>query len=309
MKKLLIKLLIGFLLPWTVTAYALPHEGYVKVPGAGLYYHTIGNGTPVIILHGGPGLDSSYLLPQMGKISQKYQAIFYDQRGSGKSIFSSLDAKYFNLNQFVEDLEQIRQTLGYDQVIIIGHSWGSLLAMAYAIKYPQHTKALILMNSAPATSAGHAAFAREYEKRVKPISKQIETIVKSPAFIQGDQKTFGYFCRLVFKKYLYKESDVNKLSLNFSSTTAKNQTTIQTFFSKELFGKNYNFTNGLNKLNIPTLMIHGDVDPIPLWTAKQTSEAIPNAKLIVIKNSGHFSYVENEKQVFTEINNFISRLN
>ena len=309
MKKLLIKLSISFVLMWSVTAHALTHEGYVKVPGAELYYQTMGNGSPAIILHGGPGLDCSYLLPQMGKISQKYQAIFYDQRGSGKSVSTKLDAKYFNLNQFVEDLEQIRQTLGYDKVIIIGHSWGSLLGMAYAIKYPQHTRALILMNSAPATSAGQAAFAKEYEKRIKPISRQLEMIVKSPGFIQGDPKIFDQFFRLVFKTYLYNVSDVNKLSLNFSATTAKNQTTIQTFFSKGLFEKNYNYTRKLNKLNIPTLVIHGDVDPVPLWTEKQTAAAIPNAKLIVIKKSGHFSFVENEKQVIDEINNFINGLN
>jgi proline iminopeptidase len=306
MKRYLTSLAICLLLLWNITAHALSSSGYVKVTDANLYYQKSGQGTPVIVLHGGPGLDSSYLLPQMEKIGKQHQVVFYDQRGSGKSIAGSLDAKYFNLDQFVQDLEQLRQTLGYNKIVLIGHSWGGMLAMAYAIKYPQHMSALVLMNSEPSTSEGFTAFAKKYEKRVKPISKKIEAIVKSPPFTQGNQQTFDRYCRLIFKTYLYNKDDVNKLSLAFSSLTAKNQLKIGAFFSKGLFEKPYDLRKELNKLNIPTLVIHGEADPIPLWTAEQTTSAIPNAQLIVIKKSGHFSYAENEKGVFTAITDFIN---
>ena len=144
----------------TTSAYA--QSGYVSVDGAKLYYQTIGKGTPVIMLHGGPGLDHTYFLPQMRKIGEKHQAVFYDQRGSGKSESTSLDSKDININQFVQDLEHLRQALGYEKVTVLGHSWGGLLAMNYAIKYPEHTKALILMNSAPATMGGWTAFEKEF---------------------------------------------------------------------------------------------------------------------------------------------------
>lgn len=306
MKKCLL-VVTGFLILVTLASQIHASDGYIPVTDAKLYYQKIGKGIPVVILHGGPGLDSSYLLPQMKKLGEKYQVVFYDQRGSGKSFPTQIDVKYFKLNQFVSDLEHVRQTLGYKKMVLVGHSWGSMLAIAYAIKYPQHTTALILMNSVPLTSAGFTAFTKEVEKRIKPISNQMNEITQSTAFMQGSQKAFSEYCRLLLKTYLYKKNDVNKLSLNFYPTTAKNQVKIEALFTKELFEKYYDFRPELKKLHIPTLVIHGDVDPVPLWTAQQITNAISQAQLVVIKKSGHFSYVEKEMMVFSAITAFIKK--
>lgn len=292
----------------TITTQAISHSGYVPVDGGKLYYQVVGKGSPIIIVHGGPGLDQTYLLPQMMELGKKHQVVFYDQRGSGKSLPTDLDIKFVNMNQFVQDIEHIRQTLGYKKIILVGHSWGGMLAMSYAINYPQYTQALILMNSMPATSGGFDAFIKEFKQRMEPIQHQIDTITQSQAFINGDPVAFKNYCRLLFEKYLYKESDIQKVSLNFSSETAKNQGKIEAVFSKSLFETKYDIRSKLNQLKIPTLVIHGDADPIPLWTAKQISEAIPKAQLIVIEKSGHFSYAEKSKNVFSAINRFMDQL-
>jgi proline iminopeptidase len=284
------------------------HSGYVSVDGGKLYYQVMGKGSPIIVVHGGPGLDQTYLLPQMIALGKKHQVVLYDQRYSGQSLPADLDTRFINMRQFVQDIESIRQTLGYKKIILIGHSWGGLLAMSYAINYPQYTQALILMNSTPVTSVGFDAFIKEFKQRMEPIQHQIDTISQSQAFVNGDPMAFENYCRRLFEKYLYKESDIQKISLNFSSETAKNQGKIEAVFSKLLFETKYDIRSKLNQLKIPTLVIHGEADPIPLWTAKQISKAIPHAQLIVVKKSGHFSYAEKSKNVFSEINHFIERL-
>ena len=116
-----------------------------------LYHETSGEGRPIILLHGGPGLDHTYLFPQMGVLSKKYQLITYDQRGSGKSLNTELNDKAINTSVFVEDLESLRKKLGLEKFILMGHSWGGRLAMDYAIRHPEHVESLILIGSAPAS--------------------------------------------------------------------------------------------------------------------------------------------------------------
>ena len=123
------------------------------------------------------------------------------------------------------------------------------------------------MNSMPATSAGLEAFGKEYEKRTKPIQNQIEVIKHTPEFTRGNPKIFNHYLRLVFEKYLYNEEDINKLTLNAPLTTAKNEENIEGLFNKELFGSNYDMRPQLTRLRVPTLVIHGEADPIPILTA------------------------------------------
>ena len=121
-------------------------EGTKKVNGAELYYKIMGSGEPIVILHGGPGLEHTYFLPQMGELAKNYKLIFYDQRTSGGSI-SSTDSSSITLGNFVEDLEGIRKAFDLDKMNLLGHSWGGMLAMFYATKYPENLNSLMLISS------------------------------------------------------------------------------------------------------------------------------------------------------------------
>ena len=126
-------------------------RGYKVINGVSLYYETIGEGTPIVVVHGGAGLDHRYLLPQMEKLAKGYKLIFYGQRAMGKSS-ADFDTSQMTMNSFVEDLEGIRKAFGLQKMNLIGHSWGGLVSMFYAIKYPSHLQSLILVNTTPASS-------------------------------------------------------------------------------------------------------------------------------------------------------------
>ena len=103
-------------------------QGFVAIADGSLYYDEIGHGIPIIIVHGGPGvLDQGYLQPQLFQLAAEHRLIFYDQRGSGKSLNTKLDEKHINIDQFVEDLEVLRTSLGLEKFILMGHSWAGYL--------------------------------------------------------------------------------------------------------------------------------------------------------------------------------------
>src|SRR5579864_5985707 len=103
-------------------------ELFVPVSGTRLFCQTFGeNKPPVIVLHGGPGLGHGYLLPQMSNLGKFSFAIFYDQRGTGKSS-SNDDWHRDPFKVYVNDIHQLRESFGLEKVSLLGHSWGGILA-------------------------------------------------------------------------------------------------------------------------------------------------------------------------------------
>ncbi len=115
-------------------------EGYVVVPRARLFYRTMGRGTPVLFLHGGPGLPHGYLLPWMEPLARSHRLIFFDQRGVGRSEKPE-DGDY-RVATMARDVESVRRSLRLGKVHLFGFSWGGALALEVAIRYPESLRSL-----------------------------------------------------------------------------------------------------------------------------------------------------------------------
>ena len=126
--------------------------GLLSLNGTELYVKTMGSGESIIVIHGGPVLEHGYLLPHLEPLSRDYRLIFFDQRLSGRSS-AELDSTEVRMENFVEDIEAVRSYFGLERVHVMGHSWGGLLAMKYALEYPERLNSLVLLNSMPASSA------------------------------------------------------------------------------------------------------------------------------------------------------------
>ena len=125
-------------------------ESHIDVGGAELYAREVGKGPPIIVLHGGPDFDQSYLLPEMDRLSDLYHLIYYDQRGRGKSA-NNVRPEDVTLASDIADLEKVRQYFHLESVSLPGNSWGTVIALKYALKYPGRVSYLILMNPGPAS--------------------------------------------------------------------------------------------------------------------------------------------------------------
>ena len=130
---------------------ATPRETRILVGNARLYSREVGHGTAIIILHGGPDFDHRYLLPELDRLSDSFRLIYYDQRGRGRSA-DRVQPEDVTLASDIADMEKVRQYFHLDSVVLLGHSWGTVLALEYALRYPERVSHLILMNPAPAST-------------------------------------------------------------------------------------------------------------------------------------------------------------
>lgn len=304
-KKLIISFFLIFFASTNIYAIKPSSSGYLPVDGGKLYYQQFGNkhGKPIIVLHGGPGLDSSYLLPQMAKIANNNNLVtFYDQRGSGKSLGFELDESSINIQNFVKDLDRVRNSLGHDKVIIIGHSWGALLGMNYAISYPDNVESLILVSGAPSNSKGFELFFKKYTDRTKLIQPELTKIEESKDYIAGEPKAVERYFRKIFSVYFYKPEEVSELTLQFTKESALSGRKVA-----EIFGSTYlaDYKLNLQKIKIPVLVIHGIDDIVPINTAILTHNTIMGSKMITLQECDHFPYIEKQKEFLQAIEQFI----
>ena len=267
-----------------------------------LYYEISGEGRPIILLHGGPGLDHTYLFPQMGVLSKKYQLITYDQRGSGKSLNTALNEQTINTSVFVEDLESLRKKLGLEKFILMGHSWGGRLAMDYAIRYPGHVDSLILIGSAPASKKEFELSRKAFEKITLPIQSSVDHLFAKDAFLALDNQQIASLFRTVFSVYFYKQEDVNQLTLVFDKKSAISGMKVRALIDMSTLP---DITTPLKELRLPTLLLHGKDDIIPMSAAMEIRESIPGAQLVQIPHCGHFPYIESPDILFSEIDRFL----
>src|SRR5262249_6541940 len=144
--------------PKKIYTYAT-QEGFVDSHGALIYYMSVGQGPPLMIIHGGPGASHDYFLPYLLPLMRTNRLVFIDERGSGKS--SKLgDVKQYNVTNMVEDIETVRQALGLGKISLLGHSFGGPLVEAYAFKYQRNLSHLVLAGTFASTKQLNAALAK-----------------------------------------------------------------------------------------------------------------------------------------------------
>jgi proline iminopeptidase len=281
-------------------------ESFVSVKDGKLFYRAVGRGVPLIVLHGGPGLNQDYLLPQLYNLAENNLVIFYDQRGSGRSLETKLDEKHINIEQFVEDLDTLRTSLGFDKFILMGHSWGGLLAMQYAVDHQDNLIGLILLNTAPADSKGQKAFVDEFGLRTKNIHNDIKPFFAYEDFKELTSIQISDLYRKLFSVYFYNPEQVRDLSLNFSEASARSGFKVMEEMSKTSWLQpNINLFPSLKKLSVPTFIIHGKQDIVPVWTAQEIKHAIPQSEIVVLDHCDHFPYIEQPSPFFSELNKFL----
>lgn len=142
--------------------------GMIGVNGAELRYEVAGVGETVVVLHGGPGIGYDYLAPELRQLfSDRYRLVFYDQRGGGRSSGAE-DPARLNIGTFVEDWECVLDSMGIECAILMGHSFGELLAIQCAVRNPPRVKALLLVEGDPACRSSWRRFAEVIGSRSDP---------------------------------------------------------------------------------------------------------------------------------------------
>jgi proline iminopeptidase len=278
-------------------------KGFVEANGTEHFFYVLGNGDPLIVLHGGPGTSHEYFLPHLNPLSERYQLIFYDQRGSGNSP-KPAEANTVTADNFVKDLEEIRIAFGLEKIRLLGHSWGGLLAALYASDYPDRVESLVLVDSAPPNSELDSLNLRiREERRDAKDQKEMETIMNSEEFRQLDPEAITRFFKISEKVRFYDPHLIDRMSLNIDREKIEKLMWVGQLMNP--FLSDYDVVGKLPSITSPTLIIHGDYDTIPLQSAEIFQEGIKDSKLVVFENCGHFPFVEAPGLFMKEVCEFL----
>jgi proline iminopeptidase len=282
-------------------------EGFTASTEVPLYWAKYGqaNAPKLLVLHGGPGADHCYLLPQMLHLGEGHELLFYDQRGGGRSKTNALTPVTWQTH--VDDLAAVVTEFSLDPLSIVGYSWGAMLALLYVIEQRRnpHLRVpgrLALINPAPLTRDYRRQFEEEFARRQQSpeIQKLREELAasglkeKDPAAHR--QRSFelgvaGYF------------SDPHKASdLTPFRVVARVQQSVW-----ESLG-DFDLIRDLKGIKIPSIIIHGRDDPIPLASTVEAARAL-GTNLVVLDECGHVPYVEQPQRLFAALDPFLDETN
>lgn len=277
-----------------------PHKVWTKKIGEG--------DTKMLALAGGPGLSHDYLQPLAENLPKdKVTFYFYDQLGTGESERQLADESLWQLDRYVEEVEQVRIALGLDKFVLYGHSWGAMLAIEYALKYPEHLEGLILSNM----TASVASYSESYSKLREMLSAEDQAILEkcekeedfdSPEYQAIiDKINEEHICRVPLPDYAIKSLvEMNKYL--YQTMMGKNE------FHPEGNLKDWDRWNDLEKIHIPTLLSTGRYDIMSVDDIKKMQALMPNAIISICENGGHLSMIDSAKDYFKAINNFLQAL-
>jgi proline iminopeptidase len=282
-------------------------DGLRLINGTQLYCKSIGTGIPLVIIHGGPGLDHSYLLPQMGQLADTYELIFFDQRGAGKSTVR-LDTSAMTLDAMVEDIDKVRDAYNLRTMNLMGHSWGGLLAMFYAIKHGDRLNSLILVNSTPPTSELRSASFKIMSQKTSPADSALQaSLVQTVEFRRRDPAAMERFFRLLFRGSFHNPLRADELTLSFGPDYAA-RSKLVSYLSKDPRLQTYDLLSQLESITCPVLIIGSDADLTPAAANEAIHAHIKGSRYVVMKNCGHFPFIEAPAQFFPAVRDFLERV-
>jgi proline iminopeptidase len=275
----------------------------IHLSNASLYYEIKGEGLPILLLSGGPGVSSKQLAVLRDSLSQKYKCILFDQRGTGQSHTSPLDSTTINLKQSVQDIDTLLKKLKIDRITIVGHSWGAMLSVNFAIAHPAQINKLVLISSGVLAFsdfiiqqdniyARSSKAEKEYMARLEDSMKTSKS--RSLAIARAKQ-----FLRLIIYDAMKTDSIFEEIR---KSDSNPNMTILM---YQDLQKINYDVKGKIVMLNFPTLVICGRQDPIGLFPSIQLKELNNKFNLVWVEKSGHFPWLEQPQAFYSELFKFL----
>jgi proline iminopeptidase len=159
-------------------------EGFVDANGVMIYYKMLGRGAPLVIVHGGPGASHDYFLPYLLPFARRNKVVFIDERGSGRSQKLE-DPSGYTVENMVEDVEAVRHALGLGKISLLGHSYGGVLAQAYALKYQANLTHLILGSTWSSSKALNEVFVKMKQNMSPELRERIDKQEAAGLYGQG----------------------------------------------------------------------------------------------------------------------------
>jgi proline iminopeptidase len=277
-------------------------EGYVKNNDSCLtYYKTFGKGEPLLIINGGPGMNSNGFENMAKTLSENQKTIIYDQRGTGKSKLAKLNTNTISMQLMADDIESLRKHLKIEKWNILGHSFGGMLASYYATVYPNSIDKLILSSSGgvdltllKTPNLIEAGLNQSQKDSLNYWNSKIEKGDTSYAARIGRGRAMA-------PAYVYDQKYAPIIAERLTQGNSK----INGLLWNDMQKMNFDCKAKLENFKNPVLIIQGKEDIISNEIGEIAHKTFPNSKLILLEHSKHYGWLDARKKFFSDINSFL----
>jgi len=284
-------------------------EGFIQVPGGRIYYAVMGDGpgTPLIVIHGGPGTGSFGLKPWAALGSER-RVIRYDQLGAGKSDHPT-DTTLFTVERSLQELQVLRDSLGLDEVHLYGRSWGAMLVEAYMGTNPSGVRSVIL--SSPLVTT--AQWERDADSLLLTLPDSVQAVIaRHEAAHTTDSPEYQAATELYYTRYLTREPGRSKADADSAGRTRGDLVYKYMWGPSEFTAtgtlKHFDATAWLKDITVPTLFVAGEFDEATPTSTEMFSKLVPGAEFRIIPRSGHATENDNPEALLGTVRDFLRRV-
>jgi proline iminopeptidase len=269
---------------------------YIRVRGVSLYTEIVGSGPPLAMMHGGPGMDHALLLP-LKQLADSFTLVYYDHRCNGRSQGPPITT--MNWENLTADADALRQALGFERWTVLGYSFGGMVALEYALRYPENLSRLILVDTGANTdwlcrNMLELLTKRGYSRKAAEAARKLFHREIAPREIFPSLLHFARSCLYQFNPFVSLSGPTIKYSaeaLNYGFGTLL---------------RGWNVMARLGEINTPTLVIAGRYDfQFPAAHQMLLVDLIPNARLELIEKAGHNAPIERPAEVMRLVRDFL----
>jgi proline iminopeptidase len=281
----------------------------MQIRDVSLFVKVMGKGYPLVLMHGGPSLDHTTLLP-LQPLADQFTLIFYDHRCNGRSEGAEVSSMTFE--NLTADADALRQALGFDQWAVLGHSFGGNVALEYALRYPQSLSRLILMN----TGADQWWVNQNAPELLAKRGFSTETVEAARRFYNGQVTVDEYFPTVVkfLEAYAYHHSIIYNPTvltvfqkIGLGPPTKYRPEALIFGYGQLLQG--WTVMDRLHEIRVPTLVLAGRYCFLfPPEHQAILADRIPDARLELVECAGHNPQIEQPDEVIRILRQFLADL-
>lgn len=292
---------------WIVAAGVTVREGRIEVPGGSVWYRVVGDSqaTPLVVIHGGPGATHDYLEP-LEALADERPVVFYDQLGAGKSDAPD-DIELWTNERLIDELGRILDGLAVGKAHLLGQSWGTIIATEYALRTPERLASLILANPAlslPRYAAATAALRSALPPDVRALLDRHEAAgtTDSEEYQEASMEFYSrHVCRL--------DPWPDALMRTFNQMNQAIYERMQGPSEFQITGiyKDYDVTDRLGELTLPTLFLCGRHDEMRPEDTAWYHSLVPGSELVIFEESSHVPHLEEPERFLQVLRDFLRR--
>ena len=296
-----------------VAALAQPSRDgdFTTADGTRLHYRVVGTAADTVIaIHGGPGVDLESIAGDFAPLAARHTVIFYDQRGAGRSELPT-DTTRLGAQQQIDDLDAVRNHFGLARATLVAHSYGPLLAASYAIAHPDRVKRMVFFGPVPPARGDFwkrfgDTMASRLDSAARARLAAAGRVLADPA---ADMESIRRACREYWGAALPPRLADARTTLrsDLCASDARGiryglQTTNRVVMAS--YG-DWDLRAALRHLAVPTLVVHGEADAIPMDLVAEWATSLPHATLLRVPRAAHFAYAERPDVVWPAVERFL----